>query len=109
MLSRSNRAFSSTFQHARAASRTPINTSQLTNCEKRYPLEPVEPLCPTEFPGPKSKAFKQELGEMTCTLTNMFPVDTSNSLGNYVSDIDGNQYLDLFMAIASIGLGYNHP
>ena len=46
---------------------------------------------------------------MTCTLTNMFAVDTSNSLGNYVSDIDGNQYLDLFMAIASIGLGYNHP
>ena len=46
---------------------------------------------------------------MTCTLTTMFPLDTSNSLGNYVADIDGNQYLDMFTAIATIGLGYNHP
>ena len=46
---------------------------------------------------------------MTCTLTNMFPIDTANSLGNYVADVDGNKYLDMFCAIASIGLGYNHP
>lgn len=46
---------------------------------------------------------------MTCTLTNLFPIDTANSLGNYVADIDGNKYLDMFMAIASIPLGYNHP
>ena len=39
----------------------------------------------------------------------MFPIDTANSLGNYVADIDGNKYLDMFMAIASIPLGYNHP
>jgi len=32
-----------------------------------------------------------------------------NSIGNYVSDIDGNQYLDVFTSIACIGLGYNHP
>ena len=46
---------------------------------------------------------------MTCTLTNMFPIDTANSLGNYVADLDGNKYLDMFMGIASIGVGYNHP
>ena len=46
---------------------------------------------------------------MTCTLTNMFPIDTANSLGNYVADVDGNKYLDMFNAIASISLGYNHP
>ena len=90
MLSRAQRTFASTFQHSKTVLGTPKYTSQLSNCEKRYPLEPVEPLCPTEFPGPKSKAYTQELGEMTCTLTNMFPVDTANSLGNYVSDIDGN-------------------
>ena len=38
-----------------------------------------------------------------------FPIDTSNSIGNYISDIDGNMYLDMFNAIAAIGLGYNHP
>ena len=46
---------------------------------------------------------------MTCTLTNVFPLDTAESLGNYVADVDGNKYLDMFCAIASIGLGYNHP
>ena len=39
----------------------------------------------------------------------MFPIDTANSLGNYVADVDGNKYLDMFNAIASISLGYNHP
>ena len=38
-----------------------------------------------------------------------FPIDTSNSLGNYISDLDGNQYLDMFTSISAIGLGYNHP
>lgn len=38
-----------------------------------------------------------------------FPIDTANSVGNYVSDIDGNQYLDMFTAISAIGMGYNHP
>ena len=79
-------------------------------CEKRFPNEPQMPYRATaEFPGPKSKAFKEELSQLTCTLTNMFPIDTANSLGNYVADIDGNKYLDMFMAIASIPLGYNHP
>lgn len=109
MLSRAQRTFASTFQQSRSAVKTPAYAGQMSNCEKRYPLEPAAPLCPTEFPGPKSKAYTKELGEMTCTLTNMFPVDTANSLGNYVADVDGNQYLDMFMAIASISLGYNHP
>jgi len=31
------------------------------------------------------------------------------SLGNYVADTDGNQYLDVFTSIACVGMGYNHP
>jgi len=38
-----------------------------------------------------------------------FPVWTENSLGNYISDVDGNQYLDTFTSMAAIGAGYNHP
>ena len=29
---------------------------------------------------------------MTCSLATMFPVDTANSIGNYIADIDGNKY-----------------
>ena len=38
-----------------------------------------------------------------------FPVDLQESLGNYVADVDGNKYLDVFNSVASIGMGYNHP
>ena len=45
----------------------------------------------------------------TCTLNYHFPLDYDLSVGNYIADADGNQYLDVFMNISQIPLGFNHP
>jgi len=60
-------------------------------------------------PGPKTKVLKNELSKLQEMSTVSFFADYENSRGNFIKDIDGNTYLDCFMQIASIPLGYNHP
>ncbi|CDR42761.1 CYFA0S10e01948g1_1 [Cyberlindnera fabianii] len=77
---------------------------------KYYPDEPTAPVVKvTEIPGPESKKAIASLGEVFDTRPVYFVADYEKSLGNYIADVDGNVYLDLYAQIASIALGYNNP
>lgn len=79
-------------------------------CEQYYPEEPTKPIIKTEsIPGPESQKQLKELGEVFDTRPAYFLADYEKSLGNYITDVDGNTYLDLYAQISSIALGYNNP
>jgi len=63
----------------------------------------------TKLPGPKSTQLKNELVNVQQMNSVVLISDFEKSSGNYFTDVDGNTFLDAFMQIASIPLGYNHP
>ncbi|KAH3680415.1 hypothetical protein WICMUC_000346 [Wickerhamomyces mucosus] len=78
--------------------------------EKYYPSEPTAPVVKvTEIPGPESKKAIESLGEVFDSRPVYFVADYEKSQGNYIADVDGNEYLDVYAQIASIALGYNNP
>ena len=99
---------SRTTQKLFASSAFRPNQAMFSACARAYPNEPT-PSVITDFPSPKTVAFKQGLADTTCTLATHFPVDLSNSLGNIVCDADGNRLLDVFTSIGTNAVGYNHP
>lgn len=76
---------------------------------QNFPDEPSQPQLHTAIPGPKGTQLNQQLGEIFDNRAAYFVTDYYNSVGNYISDADGNKLLDVYMQIASIGLGYNNP
>lgn len=74
-----------------------------------YPDEPTAPTVKVAFPGPATTAARESLGEVFDNRPVIFVADYDKSTGNYITDVDGNTYLDLFGQIASCPLGYNNP
>lgn len=86
------------------------STAKLSVTSRYYPNEPSKPLVKTEsIPGPLSKREISELDKVFDARPAYFVADYEKSLGNYIADVDGNLYLDLYAQIASIALGYNNP
>ncbi|KAG9259036.1 aminotransferase class-III [Emericellopsis atlantica] len=62
----------------------------------------------TEVPGPKSRAAAKQLDAVFDSRAVHFVVDYDRSEGNYIVDVDGNRFLDVYSQIASIPVGYNN-
>ncbi|RKP32343.1 4-aminobutyrate aminotransferase [Metschnikowia bicuspidata] len=78
-------------------------------CESYFPSEPTAPVVVTQSQGPNSKKAAESLGKVFDSRAAYFVADYAKSIGNYIVDVDGNTYLDVYAQIASIPLGYNNP
>ncbi|CAI5756444.1 unnamed protein product [Candida verbasci] len=75
---------------------------------KYFPNEPQQPIVKTTSLN-VSKQEIEALGKVFDSRSAYFAADYSKSIGNYIADVDGNLYLDVYAQIASIPLGYNNP
>ncbi|KKF96352.1 4-aminobutyrate aminotransferase [Ceratocystis fimbriata CBS 114723] len=68
----------------------------------------LEPSVSTAVPGPQTQAAIQALGEVFDARAVQIVADYDKSEGNYLVDVDGNRFLDVYSQIASIPVGYNN-
>lgn len=92
----------------RVAAAAIVPTASSTQ-ELLFPNEPQAPHVQTEIPGPKSKQAIQNLDRVFDTRSVSLLANYEKSIGNYIADLDGNLFLDVYAQIASIPLGYNNP
>ena len=71
--------------------------------------EPKGPLIQTEVPGQQSKSKLESLDKKFDSRPAYLVADYEKSIGNYLVDVDGNVFLDVYCQIASLPLGYNNP
>lgn len=71
--------------------------------------EPSMPILNTKIPGENSRKQLEKMSKIQQSGAVNFFVDYDKSTGNYIADADNNMLLDVYMQIASLPLGYNHP
>jgi 4-aminobutyrate aminotransferase len=64
----------------------------------------------TELPGPKARAFiARDEAVASPSLTRAYPLVAESGAGMYVTDVDGNVFLDFAAGIAVCSTGHSHP
>ncbi len=78
---------------------TPLTTSTLSGIEIHGPL-----------PGPKAAAYIERDEKVTSNcLGRVYPLVPERGEGCWITDVDGNRFLDFFAGIAVCATGHSHP
>lgn len=86
-----------------------VRTYATTSVKPFFTGEPEKPHVKTAIPGPESQKAIAELDKVFDTRSLNMLANYQKSLGNYISDPDGNVLLDVYAQIASIPVGYSNP
>lgn len=74
-----------------------------------FPGEPARACVVTAVPGPKTEALRARHAAFADARPIHVYQDARASRGNYLVDVDGNTFLDIYGHIATVPVGYNHP
>ena len=87
----------------------------ITNGDRRgsavcYVAGAVKPLIQTPLPGPKAAALiARDARAMSPSFTRAYPFVMERGEGCWVTDVDGNRFLDFTAGIAVVTTGHSHP
>ncbi len=74
-----------------------------------FPGEPDRARVVTAVPGPRTEALRARHAAFADARPIHVYQDGRASRGNYLVDVDGNVFLDIYGHIATVPVGYNHP
>jgi 4-aminobutyrate aminotransferase len=70
----------------------------------------VKPVIKTQLPGPKAAALiARDARAMSPSFTRAYPFVMDRGEGCWVTDVDGNRFLDFTAGIAVVSTGHSHP
>src|SRR5260370_31651138 len=70
----------------------------------------VKPLIQTPLPGPKAaELIARDARAMSPSFTRAYPFVMERGEGCWVTDVDGNRFLDFTAGIAVVTTGHSHP
>lgn len=71
------------------------STTRAMSSKAFFPNEPEGPVVKTQIPGPLAKKGTEELGAVFDNRAVNLMADYTKSVGNYMTDCDGNMLLDV--------------